>query len=68
MCKSSRMLSLILALVFVVACFAGCGGTSSSAAGSTSAASSAGGEAEPVTLRFSWWGGEAHGEKPQCKN
>ena len=26
MCKSSRMLSLILALVFVVACFAGCGG------------------------------------------
>ena len=62
MCKSSRMLSLILALVFVVACFAGCGGTSSSAAGSTSAASSAGGEAEPVTLRFSWWGGEARHE------
>ena len=56
------MLSLILALVFVVACFAGCGGTSSSAAGSTSAASSAGGEAEPVTLRFSWWGGEARHE------
>ena len=62
MCKSSRILSLILALVFVVACFAGCGGTSSSAAGSTSAASSAGGEAEPVTLRFSWWGGEARHE------
>ena len=53
MCKSSRMLSLILALVFVVACFAGCGGTSSSAAGSTSAASSAGG------AHFSQFSGKA---------
>lgn len=63
MCKSSRILSLVLALALIVTCFAGCGGASSSAAGSASASpASSGNEGGPVTLRFAWWGGDTRHE------
>ena len=63
MCKTSKIVSLVLALALSAACLTGCGGASSQG-GSTSAAPASSGSAEgaPVTLRFSWWGGDSRHE------
>lgn len=69
MSKLSRILSIVLALALVAACFAGCGGktetpaaTNKETAPAEQAAQSGSSEDQPVTLRFSWWGGDARHE------
>ena len=67
-----KVLSVTLASAMAVVTLAGCGGGSSAqqttaaetaattAAGATEAAGSTKtGDQEPVTIRFSWWGGES---------
>lgn len=65
--KTTKIISLILALTLVAACFAGCGSTpgnetTSNETTSQSGGATTGGEGNPTTLRFSWWGGDARHE------
>lgn len=60
--KIAKIISAILTLALVVGCFGGCGSKPNDTDPQTSSSVAAGGEGEPVTLRFSWWGGDARHE------
>lgn len=65
MSKMTKIFSIFLATTLAVASFAGCGSETTSDTGnqnSGSSAQSGSSEGEPVTLRFSWWGGDARHE------
>lgn len=65
MSKMSKIFSIFLASTLAVASIAGCGSETISDTGNQSSGSSAqsgSSEGEPVTLRFSWWGGDARHE------
>ncbi len=64
-----KTVSILLALIFLLVIIAGCGTTESKSNDQQSAATTAGSQSinsetkgetvsKPVTLRFSWWGGD----------
>jgi len=74
--KKMRMLALLTAITMLFACVAGCAGSNDQSEGTTKASevdssqtsednessSETTEEKEPVTLRFSWWGGDERNE------
>lgn len=56
--KSKRILSAFCAVLLAAGSFAGCAGGADKTAPSAASQVSKAESAKPVTLRFSWWGGE----------
>lgn len=57
--KTTRILSLILTVVLILGAMVGCGANNTPAPGSQAPSSNQPANSEPVTMRMSWWGGDA---------